>query len=256
MPQRRHHRDPPRSGGGPTRDAPESDIGGDAACHRRDSGAAVWLKPADAERDPITIGIWLGNYTRGSGEVFGRVPGLGRCVVHSRRRVNPGPDGPSPVVGEGPGRWPRPAATTRCPPNCSPPQSVCKSAAPAAARFRGRGDQPLPQDVLSNNAARPGWYPRQDWGVGRAEAIGYLAEVIGVEFACSACTFCPSALATEKGRACTRHAVARGWCRGHRFQDCHCGGSGVAAACSTVSTTLTQVHLELINDRVGRHGIG
>ena len=118
------------------------------------------------------------------------------------------------------------------------------------------GDQPLPQDVLSNNAARPGWYPRQDWGVGRAEAIGYLAEVIGVEFACSACTFCPSALATEKGRACTRHAVARGWCGGHRFQDCHCGGSGVAAACSTVSATLTQVGLELFNDRVGRHGIG
>ena len=155
VPQRRHHRDPPRSGGGPTRDAPISDIGGDAACHRRDSGAAVWLKPADAERDPITIGIWLGNYTRGSGEVFGRVPGLGRCVVHSRRRVNPGPDGPSPVVGEGPGRWPRAAATTRCPPNCSPPQSVCKSAAPAAARFRGRGDQPLPQDALSKQPGPP-----------------------------------------------------------------------------------------------------
>ena len=107
-----------------------------------------------------------------------------------------------------------------------------------------------------NNQARPGWYPMQDWGVGRAEAIGYLAEVIGVEFARSACTFCPFALATEKGRACTRHAVARGRCGGHRFQDCHCTGSGVAAACSTVSTTLTQVHLELINDRVGRHGIG
>lgn len=107
-----------------------------------------------------------------------------------------------------------------------------------------------------NNAARPGWYPWQDWGVGRAEAIGYLAEVIGVEFARNACTFCPFTLATEKGRACTRHAVARGRCGGHRFQDCHCTGSGVAAACSTVSTTLTQVHLELINDRVGRHGIG
>ena len=107
-----------------------------------------------------------------------------------------------------------------------------------------------------NNQARPGWYTMQDWGVGRAEAIGYLAEVIGVEFARSACTFCPFALATEKGRACTRHAVARGRCGGHRFQDCHCTGSGVAAACSTVSTTLTQVHLELINDRVWRHGIG
>ena len=107
-----------------------------------------------------------------------------------------------------------------------------------------------------NNQARPGWYPMQDWGVGRAEAIGYLAEVIGVEFACSACTFCPSALVAENGRACTRHAVARARSGGHRFQDCHCGGSGVAAACSTVSTTLTQVHLELINDRVGRHGIG
>ena len=87
---------------------------------------------------------------------------------------------------------------------------------PRRRRFRGRGDQPLPQDVFPNNEARPGWYPRQDWGVGRAEAIGYLAEVIGVEFACSACTFCPSALATEKGRACTRHAVARGWCGGQQ----------------------------------------
>lgn len=36
----------------------------------------MWLKPADAERDPITIGIWLGSYTLGSGEVFGQVPGL------------------------------------------------------------------------------------------------------------------------------------------------------------------------------------
>ena len=107
-----------------------------------------------------------------------------------------------------------------------------------------------------NNEARPGWYPRQDWEVGRAEAIGYLAEVIGVEFACSACTFCPFALVAENGRACTRHAVARARSGGHRFQDCHCTGSGVAAACSTVSATLTQVGLELFNDRVGRHGIG
>jgi hypothetical protein len=49
----------------------------------------------------------------------------------------------------------------------------------------------------------------QDWEVGRAEAIAYLKEVTGVEFARSACTFCPFALATEKGRATTMARYAR-----------------------------------------------
>lgn len=65
------------------------------------------------------------------------------------------------------------------------------------------------KDTLYNTQARTGWYPMQDWGVGRAEAIAYLKEVTGVEFARSACTFCPFALATEKGRDATMDRYRR-----------------------------------------------
>ena len=41
-----------------------------------DSGGAVWLKPADADRAPILIGIFLGSLPLGSGEVLGRFHGL------------------------------------------------------------------------------------------------------------------------------------------------------------------------------------
>lgn len=76
MSRRFYHRDALRNSGGSPLDAPISDVGGYAARHRRDSGDAVLLKPADADRDSILTGIGLGNFTLGSGEVLGRFHGL------------------------------------------------------------------------------------------------------------------------------------------------------------------------------------
>ena len=59
------------------------------------------------------------------------------------------------------------------------------------------------KDALYNTEMRRGWYPMQDWGIDRVKALEYIKNVTGIDWDRSACTFCPFALATEKGRAAT-----------------------------------------------------
>lgn len=59
------------------------------------------------------------------------------------------------------------------------------------------------KDSLYNSETRRGWYPMQEWGTDRRKAREYIRTVLGVDWNRSACTFCPFALATEKGRAAT-----------------------------------------------------
>jgi len=63
------------------------------------------------------------------------------------------------------------------------------------------------RDARYNTALRTGLYPLREWKWDRARAQAFLRETFGVaEWAKSACTYCPFALATKAGQA---EAVAR-----------------------------------------------
>ncbi|WP_199857083.1 hypothetical protein [Nocardia suismassiliense] len=59
------------------------------------------------------------------------------------------------------------------------------------------------KDAKENTATRRGEYPLIEWGWTRETAQQYLRETTGREFRKSACTFCPFALSTQRGRDAT-----------------------------------------------------
>lgn len=59
------------------------------------------------------------------------------------------------------------------------------------------------KDSLYNSTIRTGVYPLAEWGWDRPKILEFIKTTVNVDWQRSACSFCPFALATEKGRRAT-----------------------------------------------------